>query len=104
MKPVLKNFAVAGLLSAALVGGMLSTTTPVQATHQIGHAILGGIIGGVIGGAIVNQNRNYYDDRRPTDYGVPVYQPRYQPRCYWQKQYYYDSYGIRRVNRVQVCS
>ncbi len=96
----LKNFATAGLLSAALIGGMLATATPAQATHQIGHAILGGIIGGVIGGAIVNRNRGYYDDRRPLDYGVQVY----QPTCYWQKQYYYDPYGIRRWNRVQVCN
>jgi len=50
----MKKIAAATVFSVAVVGGMFSTSTPAQATHQIGHAILGGVIGGVIGGAIVN--------------------------------------------------
>jgi hypothetical protein len=54
------NMKTALVLGAALIGTSFSTATPVNATHQIGHAIVGGIIGGVIGGAIINNQR-----RRP---------------------------------------
>ncbi len=55
------NMKTALVLGAALVGTSFSTATPVNATHQIGHAIVGGVIGGIIGGAIVNGTRR----RRP---------------------------------------
>jgi hypothetical protein len=109
----LKNIYAAGLLSFAVIGGSAVTSTPAQAAHQFGHAILGGIIGGVIGGAIVNRNNNYYNDRRPNDYGVQTYQqPRQRnpvyvqqrQRCWWENNAYIDRYGRQRVKRVQICS
>ena len=112
MMKLKKNY-VAGILSLAIVGTALIAGAPAQATHQIGHAILGGIIGGVIGNAIINRNNNYYNDRRPNDYGVQVYQqprraaPVYiqQPRrCWWQNNTQYDAYGRQVIRRVRVCS
>jgi hypothetical protein len=67
MNTNMKKVMAAAVLSVAVVGGTLTTTTPAQATHKLGHAILGGVIGGVIGSAIINgANR-----RRPV-YSAPA--------------------------------
>ena len=104
----LRKIYAAWILSLAIIGTTFVATPPAQATHQIGHAILGGIIGGVIGNAIINQNNGYYNNRRPNDYGVQVYQQpvyqRPQRRCWWQNNTHYDAYGRPVVRRVRVCS
>ncbi len=103
MNTHMKKAMAAAVLSVAVVGATMTTTTPAQATHKIGHAILGGVIGGVIGGAIVNgvNRRPVYVAPQPV-YPAPVYaglpQAHYnwcynKYRSYHQPSNTYQPYG-----------
>jgi hypothetical protein len=101
----MKKTLAAVLAAATIAGAAVSSSTPAEARWR-GGAVAAGVIGGIAAGALIAgaaanpyYGPGYYGGPAPVYYGGPGY---YGPRCYWERQRFWDGWGWRFRN-VRVC-
>ena len=106
----MKKTLAAVLAAATIAGAAVSSSTPAEARWRGGGAVAAGVIGGIAAGALIagaagarpyyGPGPGYYGGPAPVYYGGgPGY---YGPRCYWERQRFWDGWGWRFRN-VRVC-
>ncbi|MGZ3409204.1 MAG: hypothetical protein ACXWJW_02505 [Xanthobacteraceae bacterium] len=107
----MRKALIALAATATIAITAVSASTSAEARWR-GGGVAAGVIGGIAAGALIAgaaRPYGYYGGYgyapygyapAPVYYGGPAYA--YGPRCYWQRQRFWDGYGWR-LRRVQVC-
>jgi len=95
MRKTITTIAAAATLAVA---AMAAPSTASADNGRITAGVIGGLAAGALIGAAASQPQYYYGG----PYAYYAAEPVYGPRCYVQRERFFDGFGWR-VRRVKVC-
>ena len=99
MRKTITTIAAAATLAVAVAA---APSTASADNGRITAGVIGGLAAGALIGAAASQPHYYYGDYYGGPYAYYAAEPVYAPRCYIQRERFFDGFGWR-VRRVKVC-